>query len=405
MKKTECVAMLLAGGQGSRLGVLTKNVAKPAVPYGGKYRIIDFPLSNCINSGIETVGVLTQYQPLELNDYIGSGKTWDLDRQNGGVHILPPYQKSTGSDWYKGTANAIYQNIPFIEKYNPQYVLVLSGDHIYKMDYSKMLKQHKQTGATGTIAVLDVSLEEASRFGIMNTNPDGTIYEFEEKPKKPKSTLASMGIYIFDWQKLKHFLCEDEKNKKSSNDFGKDIIPAMLNSGEKMCVYRFDDYWKDVGTVESLWDANLDLLNPNIDLNLADPNWKIYSKTRSLPPQYISDTARVENSLISDGCNICGNVDFSILFNSVEVCEGATVMYSLVMPGAKIKSGATVKYAIVAENAVIEEGAVIGESPESVQDLEKWGIALVGDGINIGKNAVVTPKAMVTEDVKEGERV
>ncbi len=405
MKKTECVAMLLAGGQGSRLGVLTKNVAKPAVPYGGKYRIIDFPLSNCINSGIETVGVLTQYQPLELNDYIGSGKTWDLDRQNGGVHILPPYQKSTGSDWYKGTANAIYQNMPFIEKYNPKYVLVLSGDHIYKMDYSKMLKQHKESGAAGTIAVLNVSLEEASRFGIMNANPDGTIYEFEEKPKNPKSTLASMGIYIFDWQKLKKFLCEDEKKEGSSNDFGKDIIPAMLNSGEKMCVYRFDDYWKDVGTVESLWDANLDLLNPNIDLNLSDPNWKIYSKTRSLPPQYISGTARVENSLISDGCNICGNVDFSILFNSVEIEEGASVMYSLVMPGAKIKSGATVKYAIVAENAVVEEGAVVGESPESAKDLDKWGIALVGDGIKIGKNATVSAKAMVTEDVKEGDRV
>lgn len=405
MKKTECVAMLLAGGQGSRLGVLTKNVAKPAVPYGGKYRIIDFPLSNCINSGIETVGVLTQYQPLELNDYIGSGKTWDLDRQNGGVHVLPPYQKSTGSDWYKGTANAIYQNIPFIEKYNPQYVLILSGDHIYKMDYSKMLKQHKATGAAGTIAVLDVSLEEASRFGIMNANSDGTIYEFEEKPKNPKSTLASMGIYIFDWQKLKRFLCEDEKNKNSSNDFGKDIIPAMLNSGEKMCVYRFDDYWKDVGTIESLWDANLDLLNPNIDLNLSDPNWKIYSKTRSLPPQYISGDARVENALIADGCNIYGNVDFSILFNSVEVEKGAVVMYSLVMPGAKIKSGAMVKYAIIAENAVVEEGATVGESPEETENLDSWGIALVGDGKVVGKNAVVGAKAVVTKNLKEGERV
>ncbi len=405
MKKTECVAMLLAGGQGSRLGVLTKNVAKPAVPYGGKYRIIDFPLSNCINSGIETVGVLTQYQPLELNDYIGSGKTWDLDRQGGGVHVLPPYQKSTGSDWYKGTANAIYQNIPFIERYDPQYVLVLSGDHIYKMDYSKMLAQHKETGAAGTIAVLNVSLEEASRFGIMNANPDGTIYEFEEKPKKPKSTLASMGIYIFDWKKLKAFLCEDEAKKDSSNDFGKDIIPAMLGKGEKMCVYRFDDYWKDVGTVESLWDANLDLLNPNIDLNLADPNWKIYSKTRSLPPQYISPAAHVENSLISDGCDICGNVDFSILFNSVQIEEGANVMYSLIMPGARVESGATVKYAIVAENAVIKAGATVGESPEDVEDLDKWGIALVGDGLTVGKNAVVTAKAMLTEDVKEGARV
>ena len=404
MKKTECVAMLLAGGQGSRLGVLTKNVAKPAVPYGGKYRIIDFPLSNCINSGIETVGVLTQYQPLELNDYIGSGKTWDLDRQGGGVHILPPYQKSTGSDWYKGTANAIFQNIPFIERYNPEYVLVLSGDHIYKMDYSKMLAQHKQTGASCTIAVLNVSLEEARRFGIMNANPDGTIYEFEEKPAEPKSTLASMGIYIFNWQTLRKYLCEDDEKQGSSNDFGKDIIPTMLRAGEKMCVYRFDDYWKDVGTVESLWDANLDLLNPNIDLNLADPNWKIYSKTHSLPPQYVSADARVENSLITDGCEIYGNVDFSILFENVTVEEGATVMYSLIMPGAKIESGATVKYAIVAENAVIKSGATVGESPESTDELSEWGIAVIGDGLTVGKDASVGAKVMVTENVKEGER-
>ena len=405
MKRTECVAMLLAGGQGSRLGVLTKNVAKPAVPYGGKYRIIDFPLSNCINSGIETVGVLTQYQPLELNDYIGSGKTWDLDRLNGGVHVLPPYQTATGSDWYKGTANAIFQNIPFIERYNPEYVLVLSGDHIYKMDYSKMLKQHKETGASCTIAVLDVSLEEARRFGIMNTNPDGTIYEFEEKPAVPKSTLASMGIYIFNWQTLRKFLCEDDAKSGSSNDFGKDVIPAMLGAGEKMCVYRFDDYWKDVGTVESLWDANLDLLNPNIDLNLGDPNWKIYSKTNSLPPQYVSADAKVENSLITDGCEICGNVDFSILFENVTVEKGATVMYSLIMPGAKIESGATVKYAIVAENAVIKSGASVGEEPEKIKELDKWGIAVIGDGLTVGENAVVGAKAMITENVKEGERV
>ena len=396
--------MLLAGGQGSRLGVLTKNVAKPAVPYGGKYRIIDFPLSNCINSGIETVGVLTQYQPLELNDYIGSGKTWDLDRQGGGVHILPPYQKSTGSDWYKGTANAIFQNIPFIERYDPEYVLVLSGDHIYKMDYSKMLEQHKKTEASCTIAVLNVTLEEARRFGIMNANPDGTIYEFEEKPAEPKSTLASMGIYIFNWQTLRKYLCEDDAKEGSSNDFGKDIIPTMLGAGEKMCVYRFDDYWKDVGTVESLWDANLDLLNPNIDLNLADPNWKIYSKTHSLPPQYIAAEARVENSLITDGCEIYGNVDFSILFENVTVEAGANVMYSLVMPGAKIESGATVKYAIVAENSVIKSGAVVGESPENTANLDEWGIAVIGDGLTVGQNATVGAKVMVTEDVKDGER-
>ena len=396
--------MLLAGGQGSRLGVLTKNVAKPAVPYGGKYRIIDFPLSNCINSGIETVGVLTQYQPLELNDYIGSGKTWDLDRQGGGVHILPPYQKSTGSDWYKGTANAIYQNIGFIDLYDPEYVVILSGDHIYKMDYSKMLEQHKKTEASCTIAVLNVTLEEARRFGIMNANPDGTIYEFEEKPAEPKSTLASMGIYIFNWQTLRKYLCEDDAKEGSSNDFGKDIIPTMLGAGEKMCVYRFDDYWKDVGTVESLWDANLDLLNPNIDLNLADPNWKIYSKTRSLPPQYISAEAKVENSLITDGCEIYGNVDFSILFENVTVEDGANVMYSLVMPGAKIESGATVKYAIVAENSVIKSGAVVGESPENTANLDEWGIAVIGDGLTVGQNATVGAKVMVTEDVKDGER-
>ncbi len=402
MKKTECVAMLLAGGQGSRLGVLTANVAKPAVPYGGKYRIIDFPLSNCVNSGIDTVGVLTQYQPLELNDYIGSGKTWDLDRMRGGVHVLPPYQKSTGSDWYKGTANAIYQNIPFIERYDPEYVLVLSGDHIYKMDYSRMIKQHKKSGSDCTIAVLNVSLEEAKRFGIMNANPDGTIYEFEEKPANPKSTLASMGIYVFTWSKLKKYLVEDAAKENSSNDFGKDVIPAMLSGGEKLCVYRFDDYWKDVGTVESLWDANLDLLNPNIDLNLADPNWKIYSKNESLPPQYVSADAKIENSLISEGCEVCGNVDFSILFSNVTVEPGAQVMYSLIMPGAKIESGAVVKYAIVAENAVVKSGATVGESPEDCKNLDDWGIAVIGDGITVGKNAVIGAKQMITEDVKEG---
>ena len=405
MKKTECVAMLLAGGQGSRLGVLTQNVAKPAVPYGGKYRIIDFPLSNCANSGIDTVGVLTQYQPLELNDYIGSGKTWDLDRLEGGVHVLPPYQKSTGSDWYKGTANAIYQNIGLIERNDPEYVLVLSGAHIYKMDYSKMIKQHKKSGSDCTIAVLNVTLEEARRFGIMNANPDGTIYEFEEKPANPKSTLASMGIYVFTWEKLRKYLSEDAEKEGSSNDFGKDVIPAMLAGGEKMCVYRFDDYWKDVGTVESLWDANLDLLNPNVDLNLADPAWKIYSKNEGLPPQYISADAKIENSLISEGCEVCGNVDFSILFSGVTVEKDPNVMNSLIMPGAKIESGATVKYSIIAENAVIKSGAVVGESPENCENLEEWGIAVIGDGLTVGKNASVGAKKMITENVKEGENI
>ena len=405
LKKTECVAMLLAGGQGSRLGVLTQKIAKPAVPYGGKYRIIDFPLSNCINSGIETVGVLTQYQPLELNDYIGSGKPWDLDRLSGGVHVLPPYQKIEGADWYKGTANAIYQNIPFIERYNPEYVLILSGDHIYKMDYSELLKKHKETNADCTIAVLEVSLEEASRFGIMNTREDGTIYEFEEKPANPKSNLASMGIYIFNWQVLRKYLEEDEKDPASSNDFGKNIIPAMLGAGEKLVAYPFSDYWKDVGTIDSLWEANLDLLNPKVELDLSDPNWRIYSRTPSAPPQYIADTAEVQNSLITEGCNVSGKVDFSILFDNVTVEEGAEVRDSLIMPGAVIKSGASVQYAIVAENVVVESGASIGERPEDAANLEDWGIAVVGAELNVGKNASVSAKAMVTQSLKEGERV
>ena len=404
MKSKKCVAMLLAGGQGSRLGVLTGKIAKPAVPYGGKYRIIDFPLSNCTNSGIDTVGILTQYKPLELNDYVGSGKAWDLDRIDGGVHILPPYQSQQGGDWYKGTANAIYQNLAFIERYNPEYVLILSGDHIYKMDYSDMLNQHVESGAGCTIAVLDVSLEEASRFGIMNTNPDGTIYEFEEKPKNPKSTLASMGIYIFDWEKLRYYLTEDEKDPNSSNDFGKNIIPAMLNAGELLKVYRFSDYWKDVGTVDSLWDANLDLLNPNLNLDLADKNWKIYSKTTGTSPQYISDTAKVENSLITNGCEIYGDVDYSILFKDVTIEEGATVDYSLVMPGAVIKKGAKVRYAIIAEDVVVEESAVIGGDP-AVVGTDNWGITVIGDNLTVGKNAEVSANKMITENVKEGEKI
>ncbi|HCD82065.1 MAG TPA: glucose-1-phosphate adenylyltransferase [Ruminococcaceae bacterium] len=394
--------MLLAGGQGSRLGVLTSKIAKPAVPYGGKYRIIDFPLSNCANSGIDTVGILTQYKPLELNDYVGSGKPWDLDRTNGGVHILPPYQGQQGGNWYKGTANAIYQNLEFIERYEPEYVLVLSGDHIYKMDYSKMIKEHEETGAACTIAVLEVPLEEASRFGIMNTKEDGTIYEFEEKPKNPKSNLASMGIYVFTWKKLKKYLTEDEAKPDSSNDFGKDVIPAMLNAGELLMVYRFNDYWKDVGTVNSLWEANLDLLNPKIDLNLADQNWRIYSRTTGMPPQYISESADVENSLITDGCEVYGRIDYSVLFENVTVEEGADVEYSLVMPGAVIKKGAKVKYSIIAENAVIGEDAAIGEDP-AVYGSDNWGITVIGDKIKIGKKAIIKPDRMITKDVAEEE--
>ena len=401
-RKKECVAMLLAGGQGSRLYVLTKNVAKPAVPFGGKYRIIDFPLSNCINSGIDTVGVLTQYEPHVLNAYIGSGQTWDLDRLRGGVSVLPPYQRGKASEWYKGTANAIYQNIPFIADYDPEYVLILSGDHIYKMDYNKMLRQHKETGADATIAVLDVPLSEASRFGIMNCRPDGTIYEFEEKPKEPKSTLASMGIYIFSWKKLRKYLEEDEANSKSSNDFGKDIIPAMLANGEKMVSYRFEGYWKDVGTIESLWEANMDLLSPNSGLNLSDDSWKIYGRTTGSPPHFTAKGAKVQHTLLSEGCEIAGNVSESVLFSDVKVAKNANVEYSILMPGAVVEEGANVRYAIVASGAVIAKGASIGAGPSEC-DVDKWGVAVVAENVRIGENVKLAVKEMADEDIPDAE--
>ena len=402
-KRTECLAMLLAGGQGSRLGILTKNIAKPAVPYGGKYRIIDFPLSNCTNSGISTVGVLTQYQPLELNDYIGNGQAWDLDRSYGGVHILSPYQQIKGTEWYKGTANAIYQNINFIDRYNPEYVAVLSGDHIYKMDYAKMLKYHKEKNAACTIAMLEVPWEEASRFGLMFVNDDGSISEFEEKPKNPKSNKATMGVYIFTWSVLRKYLIDDEANPNSGNDFGHDVIPAMHEAGERLFAYKFDGYWKDVGTIDSLWEANLDLLNPKVDLDLTDDTWRIYSKTTAAPPHFISSKASVENSMISEGCQIEGEVDYSVLFSNVVVEEGATVRYSIVMPGTVIKSGAVVEYSIVAENAIIEENAHVGESPEQIANLDDWGITVVGEKVKVKKGATVAAKAMVDEDVKGAE--
>ena len=404
-KKNECIAMLLAGGQGSRLGVLTKNIAKPAVPYGGKYRIIDFPLSNCVNSGIYTVGVLTQYQPLELNDYIGNGGPWDLDRANGGVHILSPYQQIEGTEWYKGTANAIYQNIQFIDRYNPEYVAVLSGDHIYKMDYAKMLQFHKQKDAACTIAMLEVPWEEASRFGLMFVDDDGRITAFEEKPKNPKSNKASMGVYMFTWEKLRKYLIDDEADPDSSNDFGKNVIPAMHEAGERLFAYGFDGYWKDVGTIDSLWEANLDLLNPKANIDLSDNSWKIYGRGAVTAPQYVSDKAVIENSLAAEGCEIEGKVDYSVLFSNVTVEEGAFVDYSIVMPGAVIKKGAVVQYAMVAENAVIEEGAVVGENPEKCENLENWGVSVVGAGVTVGKNATVKAQSMISEDVKEGETV
>lgn len=399
-RKMECIAMLLAGGQGSRLGILTKNVAKPAVPYGGKYRIIDFPLSNCVNSGISTVGVLTQYQPLELNDYIGNGQPWDLDRADGGVHILPPYQQIKGSEWYKGTANAIYQNIHFIERYSPDYVAVLSGDHIYKMDYSKMLAFHKRKNAACTIAMLEVPWEEAPRFGLMVTDGDGAIREFEEKPEKPTSNRASMGVYIFTWSKLRRYLIDDENDPASSNDFGRDVIPAMHRAGERLYAYRFDGYWKDVGTIDSLWEANLDLLNPRVDLDLSDRSWKIYSRTPSAPPHYVALSAAVQNSMIAEGSQVYGELDFSILFSNVTVEEGAVVRDSILMPGTVVKAGAKVQYAIVAENAVIGEGAEVGARPEDMDDLSEWGVAVIGSEVHIGRNARVPPRAMVDRDMK-----
>ena len=401
--KTECVAMLLAGGQGSRLGVLTKKVAKPAVPYGGKYRIIDFAMSNCVNSGIDTVGVLTQYQPLELNDYIGSGVPWDLDRTNGGVHILPPYQRNKGADWYKGTANAVYQNMNFIERYDPEYVLVLSGDHVYKMDYSEMIDFHKKTNADCTIAVLDVSLEEASRFGIMNTDADGRIYEFEEKPAKPKSTKASMGVYVFTWKKLREYLIRDEADESSSNDFGKNVIPGMLADGQRLMAFPFEGYWKDVGTIDSLWDANLDLLNPGSNLDLNDRKWKIYSRKSVMPPAFIGKEADVQNSVISEGCEIEGFIDYSVLFPGVTVEEGAEVHYSIIMPGAVIKKGAAVKYAIIGENSTVEQNAAVGAAPEQTKQGE-WGVAVVGPDVTVKEGTAVAPKEMIdgtASEVKE----
>ncbi len=399
--KKEWIAMLLAGGQGSRLYALTRDIAKPAVPFGGKYRIIDFPLSNCVNSGIDTVGVLTQYQPLQLNEYLGNGQPWDLDRIHGGVYVLPPYQKIANSDWYTGTANAIYQNINFINRYAPEYVVILSGDHIYKMDYSKMLEFHKEKQADCTIAVMEVPWEEASRFGIMACDEDKKIYEFAEKPKEPKSNLASMGIYIFTWSKLKKYLEEDEANPESENDFGKNVIPAMLQNNEQMYAYAFQGYWKDVGTIDSLWEANMDLLDPNVPLDLYDDAWKIYARNPVMPPQYVAEGAVTQNSMISEGCIVEGDVDFSILFAGVTVEKGAVVHDSIIMPGSVIKAGAVVEYSIVAENVVVGENAQVGDRPENIEDKANWGVTVIAKGIHIGKNAKVPAKAMIEKDVPE----
>lgn len=393
--KKECIAMLLAGGQGSRLHVLTGDMAKPAVPFGGKFRIIDFPLSNCANSSIDTVGVLTQYRPLELNNYIGNGQPWELDRVNGGVHILPPYQSATGAVWYKGTANAIYQNIGFVDLYDPEYVAVLSGDHIYKMDYSDMLRRHKEAGAACTISVMEVPWSEASRFGIMNVDSDGNITEFAEKPKEPKSNLASMGIYIFTWPKLRSYLMADEANEASSNDFGKDIIPAMLNNGEKMVAYRFEGYWKDVGTLDSLWDANMDMLTPGSGLNLLDERWPIHGRTAICPPTYVGEYSVVGNSAVARGCEILGEVKNSVMSTGCRVGERAQVSYSVVMPGAVIEDGAKVSYAIVGEKCHIGPKAVVGGPPEEAADPDSWGIAVLGPHTCVAAKETVPPKTML----------
>ncbi|AQS58880.1 glucose-1-phosphate adenylyltransferase [Desulforamulus ferrireducens] len=383
MYKKECVAMLLAGGQGSRLGVLTKKLAKPAVPFGGKYRIIDFTLSNCNNSGINTVGVLTQYQPLALNSYIGIGSHWDLDCRNGGVTVLPPFVKELGGEWYKGTANAIYQNIEFVDQYSPKYLLVLSGDHIYKMDYSLMLDFHKEKQADATIAVIQVPWEEASGFGIMNTAPDAKIIEFEEKPAVPKSNLASMGVYIFNWDLLKEYLEEDEKNPRSSNDFGKNIIPMMLRTGRRLYAYPFKGYWRDVGTIESLWQANMDLLSEKPGLNLNDPHWRIYSVNPNHPPQYIAATATVRNSLINEGCLVYGKVEHSIIFPGVTIEEGAEIYYSVIMPNVKIGRKTIINKAIIGVEAVIEDRCQIGLQCPEITVIE--GQTTVKSGTTIGK--------------------
>lgn len=359
MRRKKCIAMLLAGGQGSRLSLLTKNLAKPAVPFGGKYRIIDFPLSNCTNSGIHTVGVLTQYKPLVLNSYIGIGSAWDLDRRDGGVTVLPPYMEQDGGRWYRGTANAIYQNINFIEHHNPEHILILSGDHIYKMDYSKMLDYHIKKDADATISVIEVPWDEAGRFGIMNTNEDMAITEFEEKPENPKNNLASMGIYIFKWHILRNYLEMDDRNAESSHDFGKDVIPLMLEEGLKLYAYPFKGYWKDVGTVKSLWEANMDLLEEEPELDLNDYSWRIYSVNPNQPPQYIAPTATIHRSLVNEGCMVYGTVEHSVLFPGVHIGKGSIVKNSVVMPGARIGDNCQIENAIIASEMVIDHNRVI----------------------------------------------
>lgn len=390
--KKECIAMLLAGGQGSRLFALTSEAAKPIVPFGGKYRIIDFPLSNCANSGIDVVGVLTQYRPLQLNSYIGSGQPWDLDTARGGVYILPPYQSAgEKGEWFSGTANAIYQNIGFVDMWEPEYVVILSGDHIYKMDYSDMLEKHKAHQADCTIAVIRVPMEEASRFGIMDTDEEGFVHRFTEKPKEPESDLASMGIYIFTWEKLRKYLIEDEKDPASQKDFGKNIIPTMLGAGERLWAYPFEGYWRDVGTLDSLWESNMDMLSPKL-INLYDRSWPIRSRSPIKPPHFVGESGTIHHSIITEGCGIYGKVSNSVLSNSVQVGEGAVVNYSILMPGCTVGKDAVVEYAIIGENAVIGEGAVVGAPPTGFTDIK---IATCGPKAVIPAGSRVEPGEII----------
>ena len=393
-QKKRCIAMLLAGGQGSRLKVLTKNTAKPAVPFGGKYRIIDFPLSNCVNSGIDTVGILTQYQPLELNEYIGNGQPWGLNKSHCCAQVLPPYERhDKKSGWYKGTANAIYQNLAFIQRYDPEYVVILSGDHIYKMDYAQMVDYHEKHGAACTIAVRDVPMAEASRFGILNTNPDGSIYEFQEKPKKPKSTNASMGIYVFNWPVLRDALIADEEDPESANDFGKNIIPGLLSAGHKMMAYTFEGYWKDVGTIDSLWEANMELLGKDPGFNIrGDEHSKIYARNNALPSSYIDGGAVTVNCFIAEGSEICGTVRHSIISTGCTVGEGALVEDSVVMPGAVIESGAIVRHAILGENSRICRGCVVGGA---YAPGETGKISVTAKDTQLAPNTVLLPGEMI----------
>ena len=408
MVKKKCVAMILAGGQGSRLGALTLNVAKPAVSFGAKYKIIDFVLSNCSNSGFDTVGILTQYQPLDLNTYVGNGQPWDLDVIDGGVFVLPPYMSAEKGEWYKGTANAIYQNINFISRFEPEYVLILSGDHIYKMDYDDMLNKHIENNADCTIATITVPWEEASRFGILSADENDRITEFAEKPKVPKSNQASMGIYIFNWKVLKEELLLDEANPKSSNDFGKDIIPEMLRKNLNLFIYGFEGYWKDVGTIASLWEANMDLLDENCELDINDPTWPIMARTTASRPQYISPQATVQNSLVTEGCEINGDVSHSILFHNVTIGKNSKVTDSIIMNDVVIGDNVIINKAVIGDGAIINNDVRINtkgvDTPEYVNTkICSNDLSLIGTGVVIGKGVKIGKHSMITKDIKGGK--